>query len=232
MGRHKDKPLLVKASRNPQLIGALALGTCMAMLAPEPALTDPRDIAGPSEPLTPEMVEARREQKAHDMAEWLPRLVGRYRLAGLEVLIPPPLLVPPNAVRGKADCVLVGSGPGVQCVIHVEWDRSTSWSSAWLNPDSPTIILYGLDPLAGRIRYLQVDRSSIAQQGEANLTGDTLHYQEHPVNQRRLDVRRRHFQVTATAGDAPIRISADYQLEGVALRVDMTLERVPQDASD
>jgi hypothetical protein len=73
-----------------------------------------------------------------------------------------------------------------------------------------------------------VDRSSIAQQGEANLTGDTLYFQEHPVNQRRLDVRRRHFQLTATAGDAPIRLSADY---GV-LRVDMTLERVPQDASD
>jgi hypothetical protein len=117
-------------------------------------------------------------------------------------------------------------------VIHVEWDGSTSWSSAWLNSNSPMIILYGLDPLAGRIRYLQVDRSSIAQQGEANLTGDTLYFQEHPVNQRRLDVRRRHFQLTATAGDAPIRLSADFQLEGVALRVDMTLERVPQDASD
>jgi hypothetical protein len=179
--------------------------------------------------------EANRQQQVHDMAKWLPRLAGRYRLAGLEFLLLPPRVPPPPpiAVRGKADCVLVGSGPGVQCVIHVEWESPRLWSGAWLSNNSPTIILYGLDPLAARIRYLQVNNSSIAQQGEAVLTGDTLRFHEDLVNQGSNNSPDQRFQLTATAGDAPIKLSADYQLAPrMSLRVDMTLEREPQDAVD
>lgn len=241
MNRHKYRPLRAawKPAMKPSVAVAWVLCACAAMFAPEPSSADPRDIAAPPEQLTPEMSEARREQTTRHMAEWLPRLVGRYRLEGMEFLLTN-LPVPPsapNTVRGKADCVLVGSGPGVQCVIHVEWERTTSWSSAWLDANSPTIILYGIDPMAGRIRYQQVNQPSIAQQGEAVLNGDTLFYQENPVNQRRIDPRQRRFQLTAPAADAPIKLSAEHYLaEGgrfwFVLRVDMILKRVAQDASD
>jgi hypothetical protein len=66
----------------PVAAGALALWSCVAMLAPEFASADPHGIAGPPEPLTPEMIEARRVQMVDNVTVWLPRLVGRYRYEG------------------------------------------------------------------------------------------------------------------------------------------------------
>jgi hypothetical protein len=59
------------------------LTVAIPWLACTAALADPRGIGEAPPPLTPELLEARRMQLADDMAGWLPRLVGRFKVDGI-----------------------------------------------------------------------------------------------------------------------------------------------------
>jgi hypothetical protein len=65
---------------------------------------DPRDIAPPPVPLTPEERAARLAQHRLDMDAWLRMLEGRFRIEGTMSNRP---------VKGKADCIGIGIGAGV-----------------------------------------------------------------------------------------------------------------------
>jgi hypothetical protein len=175
-----------------------ALLTCIAVLNCGHASADPRGIAAPPEPDTPESIEARRILKAADMAAWLPRLVGRYRYEGVADFTPPdqndphdvenssspsgpPPLKPPKlkTITGLEDCIAIGTGPGLHCVLDIHWDEE-NWDNAGVDVEggvpflSPALVLYGIDPSASVIRYLQLDTDGLAETESASLRGDTL----------------------------------------------------------
>jgi len=104
------------------------------------------------------------------MEEWLRRLAGQFRYEGLAN----PSSLDPRPVSGRADCINVGRGPGVQCVLDVKWREK------WIippgtpvppHPDlSPAMMLFGYEPGA-RLHYLQVNNKGIAQGGTGTLSG-------------------------------------------------------------
>src|SRR5690606_23420879 len=66
------------------------------------------------------------------VAEWLQRLAGRYKYDGMiqmaetcVVMVdegpPPPPSDKCQSITGKSDCVAVGTGAGVQCILNVTW---------------------------------------------------------------------------------------------------------------
>ncbi len=152
----------------------LALLTCNA------AGAVPRGEIIEVQPLTPEEREARRVQMAQDMAAWLPRLVGQFIFEGTVQFMKQADRSPEgnvSEVRGKGDCIAIGDGAGVQCVIHAFWDEE--WTSQG-NPVEggvsflgPASILYGLDINAAKIRYLMLNTNGIAESESGSVAGYT-----------------------------------------------------------
>jgi hypothetical protein len=52
---------------------------------------------------------------------WLRRLVGNFKLDGA-IKLGPCESGNCAAITGKIDCIAVGDGPGVQCVINAKWE--------------------------------------------------------------------------------------------------------------
>jgi len=160
------------------------------MLGARVALADPHGIAGPPEPETAEQKQAHRVQMASDMAAWLPRIVGRFRYEGMvdfntepadpggAASDPPPDPLKMKSARGLGDCIRIGTGPGVQCVLNVtwpeEWDPHGQPVEGGDQFLKPALVLYGLDPNAAVLRYLQLDAGGLVQDGPAPLQGDTV----------------------------------------------------------
>lgn len=84
------------------------------------------------------------------------------------------------SAKGKADCVAIGTGPGVQCVIHVVWQEE--WTSNGQAVEGgvsflgPAAVLYGLEPTAAKIRYLILNTNGIAEAEAGTLNGDMLRW--------------------------------------------------------
>lgn len=142
------------------------------------------DVAVP-EPATPEQVEARRLKMAEEMAAWLPRLVGRFRFEGIVDFNDAPTREPPDpqkikSAKGLGDCVAVGTGPGVHCVVNVvwpeEWNPQGEARPGGASFLAPASILYGIDAATSTIRYLQLDTDGLVMDGTAVLEGDTLRW--------------------------------------------------------
>lgn len=217
----------------------------IGLLAGVAALADGAEPRGSSiarMPDSPAAIEARnaqaRTQKATQMDAWLRRLVGRFRYEGFyAVVVPSPQPPPPIPVKGMADCVGIGGGPGVQCVVNAVWDderwggrRLGKWGGGWVTSDSPTLLLYGVDPGQSNIRYLQVDHRGIAQGGAGLLNGNTLSYSERWVNPPEpVPIKERIVRIHAPAHGEFIQISVELMVgTEPVFRIDLNLRRVPQ----
>jgi hypothetical protein len=137
---------------------------------------------------------------------WLRRLVGRYQVEGLvEVAYdyegypdhrcgplppdpaeqdnPPPLPVPYcSSIGGMADCVGIGAGPGVQCILGI------TWKEIWdVDPDegvftlpggvpnlAPAMMLFGLAPGQSNVDYLLVDNKGLPEGGLGSIGGSRV----------------------------------------------------------
>lgn len=156
------------------LPGLIALLSVTTLLLSVTADADPRDIAGPPEPATPEMIEARRLQQAADIATLLPRLVGKFDVEGVFG----PESPRPMTATGKADCVAIGAGPGVQCVFHVVWGMELQGQGVNVRMGSsflaPAAYLFGFDPNEVVVRTMQLDTSGVAEDMPTTINGDTL----------------------------------------------------------
>jgi hypothetical protein len=83
-------------------------------------------------------------------------------------------------VQGKGDCIAIGDGAGIQCVINVSW--SEMWGSVesaaskvqlgGLPELSPALILAGTVPGSGEIRFLLVDKRGLGHPGRVTLEGN------------------------------------------------------------
>lgn len=218
------------------MIGLLAGAAVLAGSA------EPRGPSASSRPGSPAAIEARHEQlqarKTAEIDAWLRRLVGRFRYEGFyAVVVPSPAPPPPIPVKGMADCIGIGGGPGLQCVVNALWDderwggkRFAKWGGGWVTSDSPALLLYGIDPLASKVSYLQVDHRGIAQDGSGLLNGDTLSYRERWVNPPEpVPIKERIVRIHAPARGDVIHISVELVVgyEPV-FRIDLDLHRVPQ----
>jgi hypothetical protein len=182
-------------------------------------------IAGAAAPRTAPVKNVEAPAAIVEPAVWMKRLAGRFRVEGAirhEEMVdfspqsdaPPTPLNPEGEVRGtllylyewvqsvqgKADCVGIGKGPGLQCVINLVWPeqwRVTGQAQiGGVANLSPAMILAGLvssDPDSG-IRILLVDEKGIGYPGAPALSGDTAIVRppcvNHPGMQRCEQVAR------------------------------------------
>lgn len=82
-----------------------------------------------------------------------------------------------RSTAGKGDCINFGNGPGLQCVINVHWEDV--WGDAvrsglgGMSDLKPAMILAGLAPATGGIRFLEVDDKGLAHPGQVTLEGSS-----------------------------------------------------------
>jgi hypothetical protein len=89
---------------------------------------------------------------------WLRRLVGRFRISEVNGVA---------VKRGLQDCIAIGAGPGVHCLIG-------PGAGEQKYTGAPTMTLYGIDTQALKVSYLQVNSESIAEGALGRLSGDSI----------------------------------------------------------
>jgi len=98
------------------------------------------------------------------VADWLRRLVGSYKLDGA---------IGDVGIKGKADCVAIGTGPGVQCIFNAIWQEK--WDQMGrpilVDPLDPSMFLFGMDPSKATLNMLMVIDKGIASGGIGTLKG-------------------------------------------------------------
>jgi len=125
------------------------------------------------------------------VAEWLQRLVGRYKYDGMiqmaetcVVMVdegpPPPPSDQCQSITGKSDCIAVGTGAGVQCILNVTWRDifTVDYESGQVTEDmvsylDPAMELYGLNPDKLALTRLIVNNKGIAEGGDGFIKGNT-----------------------------------------------------------
>ncbi len=222
---------------------AVMMALACALLSPGTAQATPRMDVPPPEPETPQAREARRVQTAADSAAWLPRMVGRFRYTGIvqffQTLGPAAQVLkehPPRKVyaeatcdescqattanvanaEGKGDCIAIGKGPGVQCVLHVvwneEWSRMGQAVEGGVSFLGPASILYGLVPNTATIRYLLLNTNGIAEAESATLNGDTLRWNfETRCESSTIDRCRHVMRIRAPQGSNKTQMNIDIE---------------------
>jgi hypothetical protein len=92
-------------------------------------------------------------------------------------------------VQGKGNCIEIGAGAGIQCVISVTWPEM--WGSLEFSSKanlgtvsflSPAMILAGVVPDSGAIRFLFVDSRGMGHPGRTTLSGDAANARPACVN--------------------------------------------------
>jgi hypothetical protein len=193
-----------------------ALLACAAVFFFHGAVADPRaaQVAGqePGPPTPPDI--------------WLRRLVGKYRFEGMIQAIergdcaplpPDPAKqdqmseAPPEpycrTIKGTGDCIAVGKGPGVQCVLNVFWQdmyemvlqkSEADATSVDASPTGvfelpggvayldPSMMLFGIDPGNSAIEYLLVDNKGRPEGGPGHVAGNRATFRTKCVNEAAL----------------------------------------------
>jgi hypothetical protein len=200
-------------------LGRLFLTTfvaCISLLGADEAAADPRAgqttgmEAGPPTP----------------MDVWLQRLVGNFTFEGLVQVVargdcaplpPDPAKqaqmseAPPEpycrTIKGKGDCVAIGKGPGVHCVLNVLWKEmyetvmqkveagadsvDTSPTGVFELPGGapyldPSMALFGLNPGNAQIDYLLVNNKGMPEGGPGSVAGNRATFRTGCVNEAAL----------------------------------------------
>lgn len=94
-----------------------------------------------------------------DVEAWLRRRVGRFRIEGSWSQLTNPN-EPIAGISGMADCVGVGAGPGIECIVVVDGEAR--------------LLTYGFDPGDLRIHYMEVNSRGIVEGGSGVLKGNSL----------------------------------------------------------
>jgi hypothetical protein len=126
-----------------------------------------------------------------DLNVWLRRLVGKYKLDGAAN----PFGCPDNCsgVKGKVDCIAIGTGPGVQCILNATWQERWSFQGqpillAYLDP---SMMLMGLDPGISAINMLLVNDKGLPEGALGRIKGITASFYSPCVNMPVFDTSAR-----------------------------------------
>lgn len=150
------------------------------------------------------------------LAVWLRRLGGRFSNTGSLELLGRAL-----PVRGMTECVGIGEGPGMHCLIMLEAkDVDTHLK--------PGAFMLGIDLEAPLIRYTSIDDKGIAVGTTGELRGDTVLL----VTPCRSALAREcvtHTRITASRGSEHVRFQVEVQMDGrVASRYDIDQVRLTE----
>lgn len=86
-------------------------------------------------------------------------------------------------LSGKGDCTRIGTGAGVHCVLDFDWPTiSPHQVTVPESPYAPAMLMYGIDPDAPGLHYLQVNNRSIAEAASGTLEGNVASFQTSCVN--------------------------------------------------
>jgi hypothetical protein len=128
------------------------------------------------------------------VAGWLQRLPGRYKYDGMiqmdvcsqvpsEGGPPPPPSDKCQGIKGKSDCIAIGTGPGVQCILNVTWQdiftvdfESGTATESMVSYLDPAMELYGLEPGKLAMSRLIVNNKGIAEGGNGFIKGNTAFF--------------------------------------------------------
>jgi hypothetical protein len=183
---------------------------CAAALLATAAGANPRDPATRSTYAAPVPV-----VQPDAMGAWLRRLAGKYRVEGLVEVVynspdydphrcgvpapdPPESVVEPfcQQIKGAIDCVNIGSGPGIQCILQVTWNDFYEiirpvdlgkMAGAFTLPGgtsylAPAMLLLGIEPGRGGVNYLLVDNKGLPEGGPGSIAGDRATFRTSCVN--------------------------------------------------
>lgn len=136
-----------------------------------------------SEQPVPKMDAALPMTEPEAIAAWLKRLVGRFKWEGT-------IGFGPNAeaVTGSSDCIGIGDGPGVQCILNVTWidqyqlDTESNNDNYMISYLDPAMELFGLDPLNSAISHLVVNNKGLPEGGLGFVKGNTATFKVPCVN--------------------------------------------------
>jgi hypothetical protein len=110
-----------------------------------------------------------------DMDVWLRRLPGRFVVEGAAIPegcgVSPPIC---SNVKGAVDCIGIGTGPGVQCILNVTWPDNWDMrgNPIFLSYLDPSMILFGMDPGKNSISMLRVDNKGLPEGGPGFISGN------------------------------------------------------------
>jgi hypothetical protein len=129
------------------------------------------------------------------MGAWLLRLVDQYRVEGMGAAP----AVEPFAVKGNGDCVPVGRGPGVHCILNIHWidqfeiimDPDVGPPGVYNVPGgvsylNPSMMLVGLEPPRDGMQFLLVDNKGLPEGGGATIAGNRATLRSACVNAPKL----------------------------------------------
>lgn len=148
--------------------------------------------------------ETARAAQLAELESWLGGLKGRYDVdggarvfSGLTVVgsgspCPETYCYIWKDARGTGECIGIGEGPGVHCLINVPWPRFP-FPSGWIPPTAlgrppppeipwsghnlgPASILFGIDPDIPGIRLFLADGLSRATEAVGELKGETVRF--------------------------------------------------------
>lgn len=182
------------------------------------------------------------------LSEWLLRLADRYSVDGIGT-VP---ATGPFGIKGTADCVSIGTGPGVHCIFNIHWiDQyeilmgeggsgifNIPGGVSYLNP---SMMLMGIAPSRRKLEFLLVDNKGLPEGGEASIAGHratlrapcvnapTLFLAMNPAHRfagRRPDSCERITRIDAKPGSTVVHMDIDIEINGeLVSQFQMTLRR-------
>jgi hypothetical protein len=141
-----------------------------------------------------------------DMDAWLGRMVEKFRFEGVvNVIARGECPIYCVTVKGTGDCIAVGNGPGVQCILNATWEELWEIVMQQAEADSiddspvgvfelpggipyldPAMALFGLDPGNSAINYLLVNNKGMPEGGLGFIKGNKATFRTRCVNEARL----------------------------------------------
>lgn len=198
------------------LMAMFIAGTVAAQSPQPPAATPPgAAVALPDENLDEIQVSALGPARNRDfIILWLRQLPGRFVNEGT-------LLQQGNtiAVSGRSECVGIGAGPGVRCVIML----AAPGIDTHLNPGA---YMLGLDLERPMAQYMSIDDTGVAAVAAGELRGDTFRFQT-PCRAGSARTCTSTTRISTRPGSDTIRLRVDIRVDGrLTTQYDITQTRV------
>lgn len=108
------------------------------------------------------------------MGAWLERLVGDFKLDGAFTEGDCSGDSSCAGISGRMNCIAVGNGPGVQCIINAQWTLYAGFPPIDLSSFlDPAMSLFGVDPGKSEISLMLVNDKGVSTHGFGTVKGST-----------------------------------------------------------